>query len=168
MRKEYTKNCVNCGKKFIFKAGSKKELAYRKFCSTTCNGNYYAEKLSRERMGDGNPMFGKKPWNYKGIKKIKIFGKEKRVSKCEIIGVSGSRKIKYKIIYIGKKQVRYHRWLMEKKIGRPLKSSELVHHKDGNGLNNDYNNLMIITHAEHQRLHNCYDNLKGGGANVRD
>jgi hypothetical protein len=36
-----------------------------------------------------------------------------------------------------------HRWVEEKKLGRKLKPSEVVHHKDGNPLNNSPDNLKV-------------------------
>jgi len=38
-----------------------------------------------------------------------------------------------------------YRQIMEKKIGRKLKSSEIVHHKDGNNENNHPSNLQLIS-----------------------
>jgi len=55
--------CLNCGADFRIYPF---EVGKRKFCSTKCNGSYYAEQYSRERIGSGNPMFNKKPWNYNG------------------------------------------------------------------------------------------------------
>lgn len=46
-----------------------------------------------------------------------------------------------------------HRYVVEKEIGRPLKKSEIVHHIDGNKLNNDISNLMLMTRSEHAHLH---------------
>lgn len=46
-----------------------------------------------------------------------------------------------------------HRVLMEKKLGRPLRKGEQVHHLDGNGHNNAESNLVVILHADHVRLH---------------
>lgn len=46
-----------------------------------------------------------------------------------------------------------HRLVVEQKIGRPLRSDEIVHHIDGNKRNNSLNNLMICTRAEHARIH---------------
>ncbi len=43
---------------------------------------------------------------------------------------------------------------MEKRLGRKLKRSEVVHHKDGNGLNNNLNNLEIMSIGDHMRHHN--------------
>ena len=36
-----------------------------------------------------------------------------------------------------------HRWVVEKKLGRKLKSAEVVHHIDGNPLNNSPKNLKV-------------------------
>lgn len=46
-----------------------------------------------------------------------------------------------------------HRLVMEKYLGRPLRSDEIVHHKDGNKQNNDISNLEIVTRAEHINIH---------------
>ena len=47
-----------------------------------------------------------------------------------------------------------HRFVMEQYLGRKLLFTEVVHHKDGNRLNNDLDNLTILTRAEHGRHHN--------------
>jgi hypothetical protein len=47
-----------------------------------------------------------------------------------------------------------HRWIVEKNIGQKLKSSEVVHHRDGNKLNNDFNNLEVFSSQDvHHSLH---------------
>jgi hypothetical protein len=38
-------------------------------------------------------------------------------------------------------------------LGRDLKPNEVVHHKDGNKLNNKKNNLEVMTKAEHYKIH---------------
>lgn len=46
-----------------------------------------------------------------------------------------------------------HRVVAEEKIGRPLRFEDVVHHIDGDILNNDPSNLEIMTRAEHMREH---------------
>jgi len=49
-----------------------------------------------------------------------------------------------------------HILLAEKKIGRSLLPSEVVHHSDGNKANNDPQNLLVLSNqSEHLRLHHA-------------
>jgi len=50
--------------------------------------------------------------------------------------------------------VKKHRFVVEGILGRPLKPTEDVHHKDGDKTNNDPSNLEVISHGEHTKLHN--------------
>lgn len=52
-----------------------------------------------------------------------------------------------------RKQVFEHRLVMEQFLGRKLLPNEVIHHKDGNGLNNALENLELMTQAEHQNEH---------------
>ena len=44
-----------------------------------------------------------------------------------------------------------HRDVAAKKLGRPLKANEIVHHKDGNPQNNSPGNLKVMTKAQHNQ-----------------
>jgi hypothetical protein len=46
-----------------------------------------------------------------------------------------------------------HRYIMEQHIGRFLTKDEVVHHLDGDKLNNDISNLKIMSQSEHTKLH---------------
>jgi len=45
-----------------------------------------------------------------------------------------------------------HRWVAEKNIGRELKSGEVVHHRNGDKLDNNPNNLTVYRNqSEHMK-----------------
>jgi len=46
-----------------------------------------------------------------------------------------------------------HIWIMEKHIGRKLRKGEVVHHLNGNKLDNSYDNLMLFSN---QKEHNIW------------
>lgn len=46
-----------------------------------------------------------------------------------------------------------HRLVMELTLGRALRPDEIVHHIDGDSLNNDPGNLRVMSQSEHARLH---------------
>lgn len=64
-----------------------------------------------------------------------------------------SRSYRTKLLFDGGKKRRAHRVIMERLIGRPLDAGEHVHHEDKNPLNNDPENLKLMSRADHERLH---------------
>ncbi len=49
--------------------------------------------------------------------------------------------------------VRKHRMIMEEYLGKKLTRKEVVHHIDGNTLNNKIENLQVMSISEHASLH---------------
>src|SRR3990167_4891328 len=63
----------------------------------------------------------------------------------------------YRVISVNGKKVLEHRHVMGQKLGRPLKPYEIVHHKDGNRLNNEEENLEVVNGiGKHNGLHEYY------------
>lgn len=60
----------------------------------------------------------------------------------------------YRYIWLDGKQIFEHRHLMQNHIGRKLEKNEVVHHIDGNKLNNTLSNLQLMTKKEHTLFHN--------------
>jgi len=133
-----TKKCRRCNEVFSFNPHSRTEWRGRKYCTSACANVANAHANSISKIGKKNPMFGKRPANFKG---------------GSICRKSGSRNKIYKLIYVNGQQVAEHRVLMEKYLGRRLSSGEVVHHKNGDSLDNRLSNLQVMEHGEHTRYH---------------
>ena len=66
---------------------------------------------------------------------------------------------KYRGIKVNGVHKDLHRHIMEGILGRHLTFDEVVHHKDGNKLNNDPANLEVMSRADHMRLHGLNTNV---------
>jgi hypothetical protein len=53
----------------------------------------------------------------------------------------------------GRKMIALHVMVMEQHIGRQIAASECVHHVNGNKLDNDLSNLMLMTRSSHSKHH---------------
>jgi hypothetical protein len=69
--------------------------------------------------------------------------------------------MKYKT-YEGR-QILESRWLMQRVLGRELTKAEVVHHKDGDPLNNELSNLELTTQYDHRITHMLRGDSKFGG-----
>lgn len=122
--------CVICGKRF---------LTHRKTIKISCSIRC---RSKRHRIAMAGRV-GENSSNWKG-------------GSCVI----GGRKYIYMPLsdMLSKKRVHVNeaRLIMSKIIGRKLKNGnnrEVVHHVDGNKLNNEPSNLLLMTNSEHSRLH---------------
>lgn len=52
-----------------------------------------------------------------------------------------------------------HRLIMQNHIGRKLDKNEVVHHINGNKLDNSIDNLMILSRSEHSKAHAIKDGI---------
>jgi hypothetical protein len=59
-----------------------------------------------------------------------------------------------------------HRRIMERALGRRLRTDEHVHHKNGNKKDNRLENLELMTASEHHRLHARLNRRRSDGRMV--
>jgi hypothetical protein len=158
------KKCLYCLKKF--KPNKKKQ----NYCTTECASKKNLELARKMRKRTGkvlNCLVCLKEF-YVELWRFKRYNVQYCSRKCTgtarlnqlwadpnfLLNKAANLKLpyhKYVYIKIDGKRIREHRYIMEQFIGRKLLKNEHVHHKDGNGLNNDINNLELLTNSEHQK-----------------
>jgi hypothetical protein len=120
--------CINCGKpSFRTRNASGRVYVTQKLCSKQCK-NEWVSKLYRARHG------------------LPIISKRIKRKYIELrIPASNGNPIRF---------VAEHRYVMEQSLGRQLYPEETVHHKDGNGHNNQISNLELWSshHGPGQRV----------------
>lgn len=140
MRRQVKIKCAICKKDIIRrysetfkdnKIGNKRIL--RHYCSPVCR-KIGSSRFDSKRIADYQK-------NNKGYFKHKL-GKDGKSISTDGYYTYSDKKI--------------HRLLMEKHIGRKLKSSEIVHHINFNKLDNRIENLQIMSRAEHNKIHKFF------------
>ena len=117
-------SCEHCNAE-MYREMSPSKGQYR-FCSPKCKGQYL-------QAGNRSP-------NWRGGRKI----------------TSSGYVLLYCPIAVGANPTGYileHRLVLQGVLGRPMKTTEAVHHKDGNRANNHPENLKVMLRGNHAALH---------------
>lgn len=129
--------CDECGKIFQKARGRLKKL---NFCCRVCLDAFNSKKFHNFNEYE-NPM------NAKGrtieqrfeMRKRRKNAKDRVGKECQTYNKQ-----------FGESE---HRRIMRLKLGRDLRDDEVVHHIDGNPLNNKPSNLEVMSRSEHTRMH---------------
>lgn len=135
-----TRNCY-CGKEFKTYP-SKIALGRGKYCSKACTLEVTNKVLAENGIATRIPK-GRKPWNTKGFRYTISRKGGNSYKQIHLPSHPFASKTGY---------VREHRLVMERHLGRYLSSEEIVHHKNGDTLDNHVSNLEVMQKRDHDRM----------------
>ena len=152
----YSGLCSRCGKIFYCRWNPQRPPRY---CSTNCQHLSRHRRIilqcpiCRKSFMRRNCTFAQSKRHFCSQNCWRAFHKGKNCHTWKRgfwIGKQG-----YKITSINGRKVAEHIVVMEKIIGRRMKGrgKEVVHHIDGNKLNNNPKNLRLMSTPDHQRMH---------------
>lgn len=127
----YFKQCEQCGNDFLYHS---RQANKNRFCSKECSGKWqYKHNIQNvTASAEDSP-------NWKG-------GTRKRRRDVLMVYMPDHPHASEGYVWV-------HRLVMEQVIGRYLEPHELIHHIDGDPLNNHPDNLQIVTASEHAKIH---------------
>lgn len=142
------------------KCGKKNYTSWANYLRGQKLKNHNGKTFCRSCQSRNNIKIAHKkgPWN-----KGKYIPPEKRKGKSYITSDG------YRAIFQYKYDRRYHsQWanyrkehlvVMENHLGRQLKKEEIIHHIDGDKINNDISNLWLTSSENHRKAHNSLQNI---------
>lgn len=141
-RQKGTRICDNCGKEY-WDHGKHKYRNQHRFCSKECAYEFKTKKVEVLCDWCGKPFLKKKSAVAKS--QHNFCDKDCYLDfRNFVLAGAKNQRVCNQVIY---------RILAESKLGRPLTPDEHVHHIDGNHLNNDPDNLMVLSNSEHMKIH---------------
>lgn len=146
--------CPICGKTFL------KTRSSRKYCSNECSAKSKEKSVLVNCDNCGKqferPQCHVKENNFCSRECLYAWHKENRIEENSPRWNGGVYHTPDGYLFLRQDDGTYkaeHRIVVEESLGRELSSDEIVHHIDEDKTNNSIDNLVVLTRAEHARLH---------------
>jgi hypothetical protein len=146
------RKCLSCGDDFIIRFQSHLR---KKYCRKDCSSRGLLKKETRQCRHCGID-FSVTRSSARQFHSYSCYDLHRQTNWEEFDHPVGYRRMEsgYWRLKIGYNEwVDEHRYIVEKNIGRKLLTEEHVHHRNGNKIDNRIENLEIMSHLEHQKLH---------------
>lgn len=142
--------CAFCGKDFdVYARDSRVKDNKIKYCGTECRDNALKKGVIRQCAVCGKEFYSTRNF----LCSRDCASKYRSISCLHKTYYEKGYEVKHIKGYNKRGNAKVHRLVVEEHIGRRLSSDEIVHHIDGNKLNNDISNLQVMTRGEHSSLH---------------
>lgn len=175
----YQKICPVCKKEFSVPAQKRRQVCCSKECGLkrmveTNKARQTIHQITKDQLvsaieqaKDEDPVYGPKVYRVAEILGVSNYMVHRLERKHSVYVSDYKTPVVRNDGYYGYTSSANHRRVMEKHIGRLLEKNEVVHHIDGDRLNNDVDNLCLMTMSEHTALHKAefelvYELLKNG------
>ena len=143
LRLHQIKKCDYCGREFEYRGRHAKRNEHF-FCCKECSDAFKARPVTVLCDWCGKAITRKESAIYRfGIHNFCDRGCYQDFVNFEMAGAKNQR-VCGKTLY---------RRLAGMKAGRELATEEYVHHLDGNHLNNDFDNLLVVSCSDHSKIH---------------
>lgn len=143
-------NCKECSREIKSRYPSQAKL--RTYCSMECSvigvHKVQQNRVEKRCLNCGKVFFIKAS---KGDKRFTC--SQVCVDKLRAKKGAKSHFADGSVVYKKKKFDPIHRIIMGQYLGRKIRKNEVVHHKNGNNLDNRIENLELMTKSEHQKHH---------------
>jgi len=140
-------------RRFVPTVGRNPERSFEIICDE-CGGIGYVKKSSLSREKNYCSLSCQRKFMYRTGSNHPMYKGGDRISNGYRVILSKEHPHRDRDNYVS-----FHRMVVEKKIGRYLTKDEVIHHLDGDKLNNDLDNLFVCSKSQHRTLHNDLERI---------